>query len=711
MDGLAEFEKTIALEKADRDERQRKERKHRHHHRHHRHNDHRRDASRTHDSQGTIRIRHRDSSSDRDNHSKNGSADSHDKHRRVTSSDNRKHSDESGHRKKRPRKEEAQLSGDETRADMPPPTRDSWMTAPSGVGIDYVHRQQKKAQAPPPNEKPRHIISERELNSSALQHINGGKAIDDFRGHSQAEIKYTFGDEGSQWRMTKLKGVYAISEKSGRTIEDVAIERFGNLREFDDAREERIELERRRLYGKDYALKEKPTGDLYKERTARPSEQEARPAHTIASRGSDNDDGDSDGEIAAEGAARLQQPAAPINQTTLNRLRAHLMKARLRKDPNLARLQREYDEAAATLTTKSGSDILERAVVLDASHSRMLAGTRGEVKSIDTKRGKERGLVEANDNMSIEDMVREERRTRGVAGGEGLRLAERISKDAKFDDDLEYLDENAEKLAKHTQKSESNLKNIAVHEFTKMNKILESCPLCHHEDRNPPQDLPLAPIVSLATRSFLTLSTDPELTGAEGGAVIAPIDHHTNLLECNDDEWEEIRNFMKSLTRLYHDQGRDVIFYENAAAPHRRMHAALVAVPIPYELGDTAPAFFREAMLSADEEWSQHKKIIDTGKRAREGMGKSAFRKSIAKEMPYFHTWFSLDGGLGHVVEDGDRWPKGDLFAREIIGGMLDVDSSLIKRQGRWTRNDPRLDDFKKRWRKFDWTRILQGTT
>ncbi|KAL1888900.1 Pre-mRNA-splicing factor cwf19 [Sporothrix stenoceras] len=710
MGGLAEFEKTIALEKASREDRERREKKHRHHHRHHRHHDHRRDASTTQDSQDTNQVRRRDPSSDRDSHSKRDGTVSHDKHRRITSSDDRRSSEESSHRKKRPRKEESRRPGDETRADIPPPIRDSWMTTPSGVGVDYVHRQQKDDQEPSSNEKPRHIISERELNSSALQRINGGKTIDDFRGHPQVEIKYTFGDEGSQWRMTKLKGVYAISEKSGRTVEEVAVERFGSLRDFDDAREERIELERRRLYGKDYALKEKPTGDLYNERTARSNEQPARPIHTTTGRDGDDDYDDSDGEMATKSAYKQRQPVATVDQTTLNRLRAHLMKAKLRKDPNLARLQQEYDEAATALSSRSDNDVSERAVVLDASHSRMLAGTRAEVKSVDTKRGKDRGLVEANDNMSIEDMVREERRTRGVAGGEGLRLAERISKDAKFDDDLEYLDENAEKLAKHTHKSESNLKNIAVHEFTKMNKILESCPLCHHEDRNPPQDLPLAPIVSLATRSFLTLSTDPELTGAEGGAVIVPIDHHTNLLECNEDEWEEIRNFMKSLTRLYHDQGRDVIFYENAAAPHRRMHAALVAVPIPYELGDTAPAFFREAMLSADEEWSQHKKIIDTGKRAREGMGKSAFRKSIAKEMPYFHAWFSLDGGLGHVVEDGTRWPKGDLFAREIIGGMLDVDSSLIKRQGRWTRNDPRLGDFKKRWRKFDWTRILQDT-
>jgi hypothetical protein len=190
--------------------------------------------------------------------------------------------------------------------------------------------------------------------------------------------------------------------------------------------------------------------------------------------------------------------------------------------------------------------------------------------------------------------------------------------------------------------------------------------------------------------------------------VIVPLTHRRNLLECDDDEWEEIRNFMKSLTRMYHDQGREVLFYENAAQPQRHLHAAMHAVAIPYEEGATAPAYFREAFLSTDDEWSQHKKVIDTGARARDGgLGRAAFRRSIAKEMPYFHVWFTLDGGLGHVVENADRWPRGDLFAREIIGGILDVAPDVIKRQGRWQKGDPRVEGFKKRWKKFDWTRVL----
>ena len=377
-----------------------------------------------------------------------------------------------------------------------------------------------------------------------------------------------------------------------------------------------------------------------------------------------------------------------------------MMKAKLKGGEEVTALEAEYNIAAASLAKQSKSSD----VVLSAMDNRMLAsGQRNEVQGIDNRRGRERGLVEENEDMTIEDMVREERRNKGQAGGDGQRFAERIAKDGKFDNDLEYLDENAAKLAKRVQKSDINLRNMAISDFQKLNKVLDNCPLCHHEDTDKP---PLAPIVSLGTRVYLTLPTDPEIS--DGGASIIPIQHRDNLLYCDDDEWEEIRNFMKSLTRMYHDQGRDVIFYENASAPHRKRHAGMEVVPLPYSLGDTAPAFFKEAILTADEEWTQHKKLIDTLAKAKNGLGKGAFRRTLAKEMPYFHVWFQLDGGLGHVVEDKNRWPKGDLFAREIIGGMLDKGPDVIKKQGRWRQgHDPRVDGFQKRWRKFDWTRVL----
>lgn len=98
------------------------------------------------------------------------------------------------------------------------------------------------------------------------------------------------------------------------------------------------------------------------------------------------------------------------------------------------------------------------------------------------------------------------------------------------------MEENATKLSKRVHKSEINLKNTAISDFQNINRILDRCPLCHREDEGVP---PIAPIVSLATRVYLTLPTEPEI--GDGGAVIVPIQHRGNLLECDDDEWEEIR--------------------------------------------------------------------------------------------------------------------------------------------------------------------------
>lgn len=699
MDGLDDFEKSLAAEKVERERvEERSQRKHRHHHRdeskdghenRHRHRPREQEREAEEDGHRQKRSRH-SRHSQHDVGDPGGHGRHHHRHRDRVSHDGGKD-------------EHIKTSDPKTTFPLPDEditvqhsmtqklARDDWMTDPSALGIDYTQKGASREKIPSPKREPVRAIHTREVNVAELQHINEGRSLGELDRPAHHDVACTFGDDGSQWRMTKLKAVYNVAEQTGRPIDEIAVERFGGLREFDDAREERTELDRRATYGQGYVGKEKPSGELFEERKLKSGvckESRASPE--------ENDLGQS-GQGATIANAAMSRPLPTIDQSELNKMRAQMMKAKLRRSPDAIKLETEYNEAAAAFAVHGSG-----AIVLGVMDNRLLAGTRGEAKAVDNKRGRERGHMEDNDEMTIEDMVREERRTRGQRGGEGLRLAERIAKDGKFDDNLEYMDDNAEKLAKRIQKSEINLRNTAVGDFQKINSILDKCQLCHHEDKNLQ---PVAPMVSLATRVYLTVATEPEL--ADGGAVIVPIQHRNNLLECDDDEWEEIRNFMKCLTRMYHDQGREVVFYENAAAPRRHMHAAMQAVPIPYEQGDTAPAFFKEAMLSADEEWSQHKKIIDTGALARNGAGKLAFRRAIAKEMPYFHAWFTLDGGLGHVVEDANRWPRGDLFAREILGGMLDVGPDVIKRQGRWRKDDNRADTFRKRWRKFDWTRVL----
>ncbi|KAF4547489.1 Pre-mRNA-splicing factor cwf19-like protein [Elsinoe fawcettii] len=585
--------------------------------------------------------------------------------------------------------------GDDTGSNQ---QRDSWMQAPSSMDVDYLQRSGRR-KSPPSQFVTAKENHEKKIHAHEMEQLM--KDLEDDEDEvanvkdepAQHEISYTIGDSGSQWRMTKLKAVYRQAKEDNRLVDEVALDRYGDLRDFDDAREEERELARRDQYGKDYVGLEKPSGELFQERKLAAG---IRHDHGKKTRDEDPLDLPQGEELSTEPAPMT---ATPLDQTALNKLKAKMMKARLRKDPSHADLEAEYNAALAA-SAGSQSDT----VVLSNMDNRLLAGGRGnEVSAITNKRGLERGTVKENTDMSIADMVRHERRTRNTShANEGLLLASRIAKDSKFTNDLEYMNDNAEKLASRDIKSDSALRNSAVSDFQRTQRILDSCPLCHHEDRNEP---PTAPIVSLGTRTYLTLSTEPELV--KYGAVIVPVQHRSNLLECDDDEWEEMRNFQKSLTRFYASFDRGVIFYENAAERGGRRHATLVAVPLRWDLVDAAPGFFKEAILAADEEWSQHRKIVETAKGSREKFGKQAFRKMMVKEMPYFHVWFNLDGGIGHVVEDERRWPKGDLFAREVVGGMLDRSPETIKKQGRWVRRDHRLEGFRKKWDQFDWTKVL----
>jgi hypothetical protein len=171
------------------------------------------------------------------------------------------------------------------------------------------------------------------------------------------------------------------------------------------------------MYGRGYVGKEKPSGELFTERKSNINES-SKP---------NRDESPPDAELYTTSSIST---APRLSQTELNRLKAQLMKATLKNSTNVAQLEKEYNAAAKNFQVNGEPDV----VVLDTMANRMLVGGRqGEVKSIDSKRGRERGLVEENEDMSIEDMVREERRTRGQAGGEGQRFAERIAKDVKFD--------------------------------------------------------------------------------------------------------------------------------------------------------------------------------------------------------------------------------------------------------------------------------------
>ena len=316
--------------------------------------------------------------------------------------------------------------------------RDSWMELPSSLDIDYTQKGVRKP-SEPITSRPAKVdfelkIHENELNKHYLQNLVDGKDVANVMvgDIAQHEIDYIFGDAGSQWRMSKLNRVYKQAEETGKSIDEIAEEQYENLKVFDDAREEQIELERRDIYGEGYVGKEKPSGELFEERKL----EMGLPSRSSGPEHDEPNVFEFPHEVDTEESATT---TTPMDQTALNRLKAQMLKAKVRGLSNAALLEAEYNSAVAGSASAKQSDV----VVLGAMDNRMLAGSReGEVKRTDNRRGRERGLVEENEDMSIEDMVRQERRSRNQAGGDGQHFAERIAKDVKFDVRISFFNKD-----------------------------------------------------------------------------------------------------------------------------------------------------------------------------------------------------------------------------------------------------------------------------
>ena len=75
----------------------------------------------------------------------------------------------------------------------------------------------------------------------------------------------------------------------------------------------------------------------------------------------------------------------------------------------------------------------------------------------------------------------------------------------------------------------------ATSDYKRTQKVLASCPFCYGEDDSPPK----APVISMATRAYLSCTLNEELL--EGHCIIVPIQHHLSMLEADDDVWDEVR--------------------------------------------------------------------------------------------------------------------------------------------------------------------------
>lgn len=205
----------------------------------------------------------------------------------------------------------------------------------------------------------------------------------------------------------------------------------------------------------------------------------------------------------------------PLTQSELNKLQAKVLKAKLMGAGDADALEREY-EAERKRRDEAGPEVLEGNVAGTGGREVRVLPTldgRGRLYDVGTGQAEEesdrsgkrkkkekvwhrevfRGLIVAclrltclsfdqvfesrdrrtgevlrhnadDDTTTLAELVRQERFSGGASGQKNMdhEMANRIATDARFDNDLDYIDENAERLARRKMKSEVMKKAFAV---------------------------------------------------------------------------------------------------------------------------------------------------------------------------------------------------------------------------------------------------------
>uniref|UniRef100_A0A0N5ATJ5 CwfJ_C_2 domain-containing protein n=1 Tax=Syphacia muris TaxID=451379 RepID=A0A0N5ATJ5_9BILA len=228
-------------------------------------------------------------------------------------------------------------------------------------------------------------------------------------------------------------------------------------------------------------------------------------------------------------------------------------------------------------------------------------------------------------------------------------------------------------------------------------RSFESCARCIQSSR-----IAKHCIVAVGIKTYLTVPTWKPLV--EGHCLIVPAMHYPCLVSLDEDVYDEMKIWRKGLVAMWNDQNMDCVFIEMAKNVKQRQHMVIECIPLPSEVGDTAPIYFKKAIDECEREWSDNKKLIDLSKK------NGDIRRAIPKGFSYFSIDFGLQPGYAHVIEDESRFPQ--YFAYETIGGMLDLLPNVWRKKEA-VGTEAQMGyakHLKKLWGPYDWTEKVKSS-
>jgi len=206
--------------------------------------------------------------------------------------------------------------------------------------------------------------------------------------------------------------------------------------------------------------------------------------------------------------------------------------------------------------------------------------------------------------------------------------------------------------------------------------------------------------VAVGLKTYLAIPWRGTLV--EGHSCIVPAMHSASCLHLDEDVYDEMKLWRKGLVAMHSARGDDCVFVETARNVKHQPHTMVECIPMPKEVGETAPIYFKKAIDESETEWTDNKKLIP--------LRGTELRKAIPKGFSYMAIDFGLQPGYAHVIENEEQFPAN--FAHEIIGGMLDLSPNKWRKPVKRAVEEEKAEAVRlmEMWKDFDWTERVKSS-
>lgn len=222
--------------------------------------------------------------------------------------------------------------------------------------------------------------------------------------------------------------------------------------------------------------------------------------------------------------------------------------------------------------------------------------------------------------------------------------------------------------------------------------VLSSCHKCYGGKLNENS------IISQSDNVYISY---PFLNGSiqDFHIVISTKEHINSLASVEENVYEEIRNYMKSIVAYNLTNDNATIFLECSQQAIHVTHFEIECIPIKYKYLEDARMYFHKAFMDQDDEWTTNKKLVDTVPY------KGNLTKILNEKFAYVNVDFNAQGGFLHPVENNSKFSQN--FLREIMCPLLKKQVHEIKYPRKLGIKEliDTVESYKKKFDYYDWTK------